>query len=67
MIPLELIINWDQTCCKLIPGSDWTMETQGSKQVPVVGKDDKRGSFSASGMVLPSQVIYKEKTKAQGK
>ena len=63
MIPLELIINWDQTGCKLVPISEWTMERQGSKKVPVVGKDDKREiavllSVTASGMVLPPLVTY---------
>ena len=63
MIPLELIINWDQTGCKLVPISEWTMERQGSKEVPVVGKDDKREiaallSVTASGMVLPPLVTY---------
>ena len=63
MIPLELIINWDQTSCKLVPISDWAME----RQVPVVSNEDKREvtallSITASAMVLPPQVIYKGKT-----
>ena len=37
-----LIINWDQTGSKLVPESEWTMAKQGTKQVAVVGKEDKR-------------------------
>ena len=40
-IPQDLIANWDQTGSKLVPVSEWTMEKEGTKQVPVVGKDDK--------------------------
>ena len=38
----KLVINWDQTGSKLVPVSQWTLAEQGSTQVPVVGKDDKR-------------------------
>ena len=41
-IPLDLIINWDQTDINYVPVSSWTMEVEGSKRVEFVGKDDKR-------------------------
>ena len=66
-IPHALIINWDQTGSKLVPVSEWTLEKQGTKQVAVVGKEDKREitvllSVAASGDLLPPQVIYQGKT-----
>ena len=62
-IPQDLIVNWDQTGSKLVPVSEWTMEKEGTKQVPVVGKDDKREvtillSIAATGDLLPPQVIH---------
>ena len=43
------------------------MEKQGSKQAPVVGKEDKREitvllTVAATGKLLPPQVIYQDKT-----
>lgn len=66
-VPLQLIINWDQTGVKLVPVSSWTMAESGSKQIPVVAKDDKREitvvlAATASGTLLPPQVIYQGKT-----
>ena len=57
-VPQDLIVNWDQTGSKLVPVSEWTMEKEGTKQVPVVGKDDKREvtillSIAATGDLLP--------------
>ena len=37
----ELIINFDQTELKYVPVSDWTMEKEGSKKVPITGLRDK--------------------------
>lgn len=37
----ELIINFDQTGLKYVPVSDWTMEKEGSKKVPITGLRDK--------------------------
>ena len=66
-IPVELILNWDQTGIKLVPCSSWTMEKQGEKRVEMVGVNDKRqitvvfrGTFL--GDFLPVHVIYKGKT-----
>ena len=66
-IPPKLIINWDQTGSKLVPVSEWTLAEQGSRQVPVVGKEDKWEitvllAVSATGVLLPPQVIYQGKT-----
>lgn len=66
-IPLDLLINWDQTGSKLVPVSCWTMAEEGCKQVPVVGKDDKREitvvlAITSSGILLPPQLIYQGKT-----
>ena len=66
-IPPKLVVNWDQTGSKLVPVSQWTMAEQGSVQVPVIGKDDKREitvllAVSAGGVLLPPQVIYPGKT-----
>ncbi len=66
-IPLALVLNWDQTGSKLVPVSEWTLEKEGTKQIPVVGKDDKREitvliTVAATGDMLPPQVIYKGET-----
>lgn len=41
-IPPERIYNWDHTGINYVPVSNWTMEVEGSKKVPIVGLDDKR-------------------------
>ena len=57
-IPPELVINIDQTGVAIVPTSKWTMAQRGSKQVSVIGIDDKRqitallGSTCA-GTLLP--------------
>ena len=66
-IPADLLINWDQTGFKLVPVSSWTMAEEGCKQIPVVGKEDKREimvllAVTASGAFLPPQLIYQGKT-----
>lgn len=68
-IPDDLILNWDQTGVKMIPTSEWTMATAGSKQVEMVGLDDKRQvtallCVTLSGVLLPPQILYKGKTDA---
>ena len=62
-IPSELIINWDQTGAKYVPTSEWTLAEEGSKQVNVIGKEDKREmtvllSCTMSGFPLPPHLIY---------
>ena len=66
-IPSYLVINWDQTGCKFVPTSNWTMEEKGSKQVAVKSLDDKREmtvllSCTLSGKLLPPQLLYSGKT-----
>lgn len=67
-VPDSLVINWDQTGCQLIPGGDWTMEKQGSQQVPITGIDDKCQitlllASTKNGSLLPPQLIlYQGKT-----
>jgi hypothetical protein len=41
-IPPSLVLNWDQTGSKMVPVSQWTMAEEGSRQVEVVGIEDKR-------------------------
>ena len=66
-VPSALILNLDQTATKLVPTSEWTMAVQGSKQVDVVGLEDKREitvvlCCTLSGDLLPPQVLYTGKT-----
>ena len=37
VVPLELILNWEQTGIKMVPCSTWTMEQQSAKRVEVIG------------------------------
>ena len=67
-IPDELIINFDQTPLAYKCGSNRTMEFQGTKSVPIVGKGKKEqitGTFTVTktGVFLPMQLIWKGKTK----
>ena len=68
-IPLDLVINWDQTAIHYVPRSHWTMAKAGSQRVEVVGLDDKRQitalfGCTITGDFLPMQLIYQGKTKA---
>ena len=63
-VPIELILNWDQTGIKIVPSSSWTMDKKGIKRVEVAGASDKiliTAVFcgSATGDFLPVQVIYR--------
>ena len=40
-IPPELVYHWNHTGINYVPVSNWTMEVEGSKKVPIVGLDDK--------------------------
>jgi len=40
-IPDDLILNWDEMDVKMVPTSEWTMAPAGSKQVEMLGLDDK--------------------------
>ena len=68
-IPKDLVIDWDQTAVKYIPVSNWTQEVKGTKLVEIAGTDDKRQitatlTVTASGEMLPAQMIYGGKTPA---
>src|SRR6266511_4358656 len=67
-IPAELHANLDQTQIVYAPGNRMTWTQTNSKQVTVVGRDEKRAftllvSVATDGMVLPFQAIYQGKTK----
>ena len=66
-IPVQLVINFDQTGLNIVPVSEWTMELEGSKRVEVAGKDCKKQitavlGGSCVGDFLPPQIIYEGKT-----
>ena len=54
-IPLDLIINWDQTGMHYIPVSSWTIAKEGSKRVEICGTDDKR---QITAVLVPCLVIF---------
>ena len=67
-IPLDLVLNLDQTALSYISPGRHTFDLKGSTTVPVKGVDDKRQitatfTVSASGSLLPIQLIYNCKTK----
>jgi len=60
-------VNWDQTVVLLVSSSKYSMAAVGSKQVSVVGGDDKRQitallTITASGILLAPQLIYQGTT-----
>ena len=62
-IPSELFVNSDQTQVVYAQGSKLTWAKTGSRQVTVIGEDEKRAftvvvSVSNSGELLPFQAIY---------
>jgi len=68
-IPADMIVNWDQTGVPIVPVGGWTLEEAGSRQVAVVGLEDKRQitallTISLAGELLPPQVLYQGKTEA---
>ena len=68
-VPAELDANSDQTLVNYTAGAEETYAAIGSKQVEVVGKDERRGftlmvGISMSGEVLPFQAIYSGKSPA---
>ena len=64
-IPAELVINFDKMDLNSTI-SDWTMESEESKRVKVIGKDKRQltavlaGTFD--GDFFPFQIIYQGKT-----
>ncbi|KAG9091475.1 hypothetical protein FS749_016521 [Ceratobasidium sp. UAMH 11750] len=68
-IPACCIVNTDQTQVVYSHGCKYTWTHQGDKQVPVVGKDEKRAytlviGVANSGHTLPFQAIYPGMTRA---
>jgi hypothetical protein len=66
-IPAELYANSDQTGRQYAPGDKLTYAETGSKQVSVIGGDEKRAftvmvTVTSSGILLPFQAIYQGKT-----
>lgn len=66
-IPIELVVNSDQTQSLYAYGSQLTWAETGSRQVSVVGQDEKRAftlfvGVSLSGVLLPFQAIYHGQT-----
>jgi hypothetical protein len=62
-VTIKLSVNTDQTLVTYSAGTSETYAPKGSKQVDVVGKDEKQGftlvvGISMSGNVLPFQAIY---------
>jgi hypothetical protein len=67
-VPPALVINGDQTGVNLFPCDNKTYEIKGSKQVAVLGQDDKRHitlmvTSAMDGTLLPFQAVMKGKTK----
>lgn len=66
-VPIFLLVNSDQTGVRYSSGALETYAKTGSKQVEVIGKDERRAftlmvGISMSGEVLPFQAIYAGKT-----
>lgn len=68
-IPIYLYLNFDQTQVVYVPGNRMTWTQTGSKQVGMVGMDEKRAftlvvAITANGTLLPFQAVYVGKTNA---
>ena len=62
-VTITITVNTDQTLVTYAAGASETYAPRGSKQVEVVGKDERRGftlvvGISMSGEALPFQAIY---------
>lgn len=62
-IPVHLVVNSDQTGIVYGPGSKLTWAPRGSKQVSLIGADEKRAftallSICANGFALPIQAVF---------
>ena len=67
-IPLDLVLNLDQTPLSYVSPGKYTFDLEGSTTVPIKGVDSKRQitatlTVSTSGSLLPIQPIYNGKTK----
>jgi len=66
-IPPQLIFNFNQIGLKIVPVSNWTMPSEGSKQVDIIGLEDKREIIALFGRtadvsLLPPHILYQGKT-----
>jgi len=64
---VAFLVNTDQTQVTLTPGDKLTYEETGSKQVSLVGSEEKRAftvlvGIAGDGTLLPFQAIYEGKT-----
>lgn len=64
----SLVVNFDQTGLQTVPTRGVTRCLKGSKEVPIVGLDDKRhitavlaAAAAAAGSFLPIQLIFQSK------
>ncbi|PPR06360.1 hypothetical protein CVT26_004633 [Gymnopilus dilepis] len=62
-IPMGLYVNFDQTQVVYVAGNRMTWAQTGSKQVGMVGMDEKRAftlvvGVAADGTLLPFQAVY---------
>ena len=67
-IPLDLVLNLDQTTLSYVSPGKYTFCLKGTTTAPIKAVDDKRritatSTVSASGVFLPIQLIYQGKTK----
>jgi hypothetical protein len=65
-IPAELVVNADQTGVVYLPGLRMTYAPRGSKQVGLIGNEEKRAftallAVSVGGDALPIQCVYEGK------
>lgn len=68
-IPNCLVIFVHETSIPMVPGGNWTLEKEGSRQLTIPGIEDKRQmtiglACTADGHLMQPQVIYKGKTDA---
>ena len=66
--PLELVINLDETPLSYVSPGNYTFDLKGSKTLRIKGVDNKRQitetfTVTASGSILPIQLIQSGKTK----
>lgn len=68
-IPNSLVIFVVETSIPMVPGGNWSLEKEGSRQLTIPGIEDKRQMTIAlacpvDGSLMQPQVIYKGKTDA---
>ena len=66
-IPVDLVVNLDQTPLAYVSPSKYSFNSSGSKTVLIKGINDKRQitatlAVTITGKFVPAQAIYEEKT-----